>query len=70
MNQNLRPMFNEQALNGIDAREIEIEVNRNEDIEATHLLKPPDQMPSEEPDAAQTTIRLSRTRITSASPQQ
>jgi hypothetical protein len=49
VNQNLRSMFNEQALNGFNAGEIVVGVNRNEGITAPHLRESLDEMVSEEP---------------------
>jgi hypothetical protein len=51
VNYDLRPMFREETLDGIDAREIVIGVDGNEDVTAAHLLKPPDQVSPEESSA-------------------
>src|ERR1022692_1342179 len=52
MNQNFRPMFHEYALDGIGAPKIVFLVDRKEDVAAAHMLKPLDEMGSEEPGAA------------------
>jgi hypothetical protein len=44
VNQNLRPVFREEALDSIGARKIVFLVYRNEDIAAAHPLKPLDEM--------------------------
>src|ERR1700676_5328691 len=45
-------MFNEQALNGIDAREVIFGLKWNKDVAAIHLLQTPDQMAPEDPGTA------------------
>ena len=52
VNHDLRPVFREETLDGIDAREIVIGVEGNEDVAAARQLKPPDQVISEESRAA------------------
>jgi hypothetical protein len=52
VNHNLRPMFREETLDGVAAREIVIGVGGNEDVTAARLLKPPDQVTPEESRAA------------------